>query len=79
MKRALTAFALTIVLVAGFWGGHLFAAQNHMIAARDHLRNARRELQAAVADKGGHRERAIQIVDSAIGEVDAGIEYARTH
>ena len=79
MKRAFTAFALAIVLAAGFWGGRLLAAQNHMIAARDHLRNARRELQAAVADKGGHRERAISIVDNAIGEVNAGIEFARTH
>ena len=79
MKRTLTAIALALVLVAGFWGGRLLAAQNHMIAARDHLRNARRELQAAVADKGGHRERAIDIVNNAIGEVDAGIEYARTH
>jgi hypothetical protein len=79
MKRAGTAFALVIVIVTGFRGGRIFAAQNHMIAARDHLRNARSELRSAVADKGGHRERAISIVDSAIAEVDAGIEYARTH
>jgi hypothetical protein len=49
------------------------------VAARAHLRSARQELNAASADKGGHRERAIGLVDSAIGEVDAGIEFARAH
>jgi len=30
-------------------------------------------------NKGGHRERAIELVDQAINEVNAGIEFARSH
>ena len=39
----------------------------------------RAELEAANSDKGGHRAKAIGLVDEAIGEVQAGIEFARTH
>lgn len=53
--------------------------QPHMRAALDELRAARGELQAATADKGGHRVRAIELVDDAIEQVRRGIEYAATH
>jgi hypothetical protein len=68
---------LVAVLFGGFVAGRAHAAQPHMRAALDHLRNARTELNAATADKGGHREAAIRIVNDAIREVQAGIEYAR--
>ena len=55
------------------------AAQPHMNAALTHLRNARHELEVATADKGGHRERAIGIVNRAIEQVETGIEYSRNH
>jgi hypothetical protein len=55
------------------------AGQPHMASAREHLQAAKAELQAADADKGGHRENAIGLCDQALGEVNAGIEYARTH
>jgi hypothetical protein len=79
MKRQpiLSALFLVIVLIGGFVAGRAHAAQPHMRAALDHLRNARTELNAAVADKGGHRAAAIRIVNDAIAEVEAGIEYAR--
>jgi len=77
MKRVLSVLFLAAVLVSGFAAGRAHAAQSHMLSAMNHLRSARSELQAALADKGGHRERAIGIVDSAIAEVKAGIEYAR--
>lgn len=51
--------------------------QPHMRAALDELRSARTELDQALADKGGHRVRAIGLVDSAISEVQAGMEHAR--
>jgi hypothetical protein len=41
------------------------------------LQAARASLVAAQANKGGHRERAIGFVDSAIAETRAGINYAR--
>jgi hypothetical protein len=43
------------------------------------LDNARAELEAAVPNKGGHRERAIELVDKAIVQVREGIAFAATH
>lgn len=53
--------------------------QPHMRAALEELRAARAELDAAEADKGGHRVRAIGLVDDAIGQVREGMQFARTH
>jgi hypothetical protein len=47
-----------------------------MHAAMDALRTARSELQAADANKGGHREAAIRLVDQAMDETRAGMEFA---
>jgi hypothetical protein len=47
-----------------------------MEAALGHLHSARTELQSAMANKGGHREKAIVLVNQAIAEVQAGIDYA---
>ena len=76
-QRVLSALVLVAVLIGGIVAGRAHAAQPHMRAALDHLRNARSELNAATADKGGHREAALRIVNDAIREVQAGIEYAR--
>ena len=35
-----------------------------------------RSLREATPDKGGHRERAIALIQEAMGEVQAGIDYA---
>jgi|ERR1051325_946581 hypothetical protein len=53
--------------------------QPMMQAARADLQTAKRELQAAIADKGGHRVNAIRLVNNAIAEVNAGIAYDRRH
>ena len=53
--------------------------QPHMRNALQQLRSARASLERANIDKGGHRVRAIEHVDSAIREVEAGIAYANTH
>jgi hypothetical protein len=55
------------------------AGQPRMEEARTHLAEAKSALESAEANKGGHRERAIGLVDQAIAEVDQGIEFARTH
>jgi hypothetical protein len=65
--------ALVVLFVIGCATGR---GQPHMQAALDHLQAARSELQSALTDKGGHRVRAIELVDHAIGEVQAGMEYA---
>ncbi len=53
--------------------------QPHMHAALGHLRAAKKSLEEATADKGGHRARAMQLVDSAIREVELGAGYANRH
>jgi hypothetical protein len=78
IRRSLLSFVLlTLVLMGGFVAGRASAAQPHMNAALDHLKLARRELDAALADKGGHRAKAIALVNDAITEVEAGIEVGR--
>jgi hypothetical protein len=52
------------------------ANQPNMQAALGSLQVARAELIRAIPNKGGHRERAIGFVDSAIAETRAGISYA---
>ena len=47
-----------------------------MTASIGMLQSARAELGAATANKGGHRERAMQLIDQAISEVRAGITFA---
>lgn len=53
--------------------------QPHMQAALDALKLARRELDQAEADKGGHRVKAISLVDQAIAQVEKGISFDRRH
>ncbi|HYW71828.1 MAG TPA: hypothetical protein VE961_12380 [Pyrinomonadaceae bacterium] len=50
--------------------------QPHMQAALDALKSARQNLDKAEADKGGHRAKAIELVNHAIDEVNAGIQAA---
>ena len=64
-------------VLAGFTA--VRADQPHMDAALDALKSARRELDAATADKGGHRGNALRLVKQAIVEVEHGIEFARRH
>ena len=82
MRRRGTFFALLVIitLIAGYVAGCATGSgQPHMKAAVDELRAARQELNAANSDKGGHRVRAVEIIDEAINEVHAGMEYARSH
>jgi len=53
--------------------------QPFMHAARADLQTAKTELQRATPDKGGHRVRAISLVNRAISEVNAGIAFDRRH
>jgi len=50
--------------------------QPHMRRALEHLKDARRNLEQATADKGGHRARAIQLINEAIEHVNLGIAAA---
>ncbi len=55
------------------------ARQGNMDHAIRALREARRALQDATPNKGGHRERAIDLVDRAINQVQEGIAWANNH
>jgi hypothetical protein len=69
----------------GAWNGR-WEAQNqgyerqpNMEAAMQNLREAQRYLQISSKDKGGHREKALEYVNRAIAETQAGINYANQH
>jgi hypothetical protein len=51
--------------------------QPNMQAALEALRQARRELDQATPDKGGHRAKAIALVNQAIAEVEKGVQFDR--
>lgn len=55
------------------------APQPMMKKALASLKAAKKQLAAATPDKGGHRVKAIDLVDQAIGEVQAGIDFDNTH
>lgn len=59
--------------------GYALGAQPHMDQAIAILQSARAELVKAEPNKGGHRERALGLIDQAITEVRAGIVFAATH
>jgi len=75
--------AAVAVIAAGVGAGTMYAtigeagAENQpmMRAALGSLQNARTQLQNATADKGGHRAKAITLVNSAIDEVNKGINF----
>jgi hypothetical protein len=70
------------VIAAGLVAGAkpaLADRQPEMERAKNALYDAIQSLRAASEDKGGHRVKAIQLIESAIGEVDAGIHFANTH
>jgi hypothetical protein len=70
---------LGAALVIGLGAGYASAAQPHMDAAIGSLLNARAQLEEAVPNKGGHRVRAIELIDEAIREAQEGIYFANTH
>lgn len=79
-KRFLSVSLLTVTVLAG---GITCASasraplQPRMQSALDSLRAAQRDLRAADDDKGGHRAKALKLVEEAIDQVEAGIRYDR--
>jgi len=72
----------TLALVASFAGGLVLSAgvataqQPNMQNALASLQNARASLLQATPNKGGHRERALTLIDQAINQVQLGISFA---
>lgn len=72
MTKTLTALAAALVLLPTL----AFAEpQPNMKEALEHLNAAKASLQKATADKGGHRVKAIELVEKAIEQTQKGIEF----
>jgi hypothetical protein len=51
----------------------------HMSAALGHLRQAEEELEKAAPNKGGHREKAMELTKQAQAQVEQGVQYYNQH
>jgi hypothetical protein len=67
---------LGAAIAASMGIGYAVGAQPHMAETIGILQSARAELAAATPNKGGHREKALGLIDQAIAEVRAGIAFA---
>lgn len=71
---------LTAALALSFATGPATSAPQPMMKkALASLRTAKKQLEAATADKGGFRVKAIADVNSAITNVEEGIKFDNTH
>jgi hypothetical protein len=73
------ALALTALTTAagGLYAGYSLADQPRMHSALEHLQMAENDLSAADNDKGGHRQRALELTRKAIAQVHDGMRYDR--
>ena len=67
---------LGTAIAASMGIGYAIGAQPHMAETVTLLQSARAELAAATPNQGGHRERALGMIDQAIVEVRAGMAFA---
>ncbi len=74
-KRLVIAI-ITGLLICGSISIWAAERQPHMRAALEHLREAKIQLEKASPNKGGHREKAIELVNKAIEQVEKGMQYA---
>jgi len=70
---------LGMIVATSLGVGYAIGAQPHMEASIGILQNARAELAQATPNKGGHREKALGLIDQAIEQVREGIAFAATH
>jgi hypothetical protein len=87
MRTRAIAFSSTLALLFSLGLYSIVHAQTaqmarhepHMSAAMGHLEQAKAELEKAAPNKGGHRERAMQLVDQAMQQVQEGEQYYLQH
>ncbi len=80
MQLRWAAITCVAAIGIGFGAGSIAAErQPHMRGALRALTTAKAQLQQADGDKGGHREKALRLVDEAIHEVQAGVRYDNRH
>jgi hypothetical protein len=77
MSRLAFVSSVTCLVAGAVIGASIaYANQPHIVSALELLQSARGELARATANKGGHRERALNAVDNAIRETREGIRFA---
>jgi len=64
---------------AGLFAGYTVAAQPQMQSALSHLEAAETDLKQATHDKGGHRDKALDLVQRAEAQVREGIKFDNRH
>jgi hypothetical protein len=67
---------LGVIVATSLGVGYAIGAQPHMQATIGLLQSAHSELAAATPNKGGHRERALQLIEQAVEQVREGITFA---
>lgn len=77
MKKLAIALVLALALTLGFTAGRASADQSNMQNAKADLNAALEDLRMAESNKGGHKERAMGLINQALIEVQLGIDYAR--
>ena len=78
-RRFFAMMFVTVAIGTGFLAGRVSADQPHMQSALEHLREAKHSLERAEADKGGHRQKALDLTNDAIVQVEKGINFDRRH
>ncbi|HEY7352358.1 MAG TPA: hypothetical protein VH596_06275 [Terriglobales bacterium] len=87
MRDKMVAVLSTLTLLMGLgWYSSVHAQTHsmgrhepHMSAALGHLQQAKDELERATPNKGGHRQRAMQLIDQAMQQVRDGELYYEQH
>jgi hypothetical protein len=79
MKAKAVALSALLLLIVASMSYANPPDQPYMESARGDLQKAKAELQVAEHDKGGHRVKALGYINSAIAEVNRGIDFARRH
>jgi hypothetical protein len=74
VKKVVVSILVIGLLIGAAVGGWAAINQPHMIAALEALEQAKKELEVAEHNKGGHRVKAIELVNKAIEQTKKGIE-----
>lgn len=77
MKKTSALLSLLLPLMLAGLASAKPVDQPRMEAARANLQSARSELQLATDNKGGHKKKAINLINQAIAAVNKGIAFDR--
>lgn len=75
MRTKISTLALMLIMSISAFAMPVPPDQPFMRAAYENLKDAKNSLQKATADKGGHRQRAIDLTNAAMTSVSNGIAY----